>query len=790
MKKENRELDDYVHLRHVAQNGENYFLTILDDAGLQTINLSTFGKNKISFGSSFNNDIAISSNSVDDHQGYLEITEYGVLISNDSLQVPMIGNGNQIIDDVYLSEGSFVKIIDKTSQKGIVMIMSINKNLDEWDSYTLTPGNISIGSSGTCNIVLSPAGIAKHHATIHRILNKTTISDEGSLNGIYINGQMVPPSQQATLNNLDVIFIGNTKLILYENKLLYQIFEKGIQLDAIDIVKKVKIKFKTREISSHVSMSIKPSEFVALVGGSGAGKSTFMKCISGVTPPTSGTVLLNGENLYDNYENLKYNIGYVPQDDIVFSNLTLHDTLQYAAKLRMPDNTSIKERNQRIKEVLDIVSLSDFENSYIRQLSGGQRKRASIAVELLADPNLFFLDEPTSGLDPGTERSIMKTLREMSQMGKTIILVTHNTLNLHLCDKVAFFGDGGHLCFYGSPQEALEFFGVDDFVDIYTLISEDRNYWQNKFESTREKIEPKTVPEGKSNNIENKKKSFIKQLMILIRRYVKLISNDVQQLFILFAQAPIVAILLSLVTNNKLYISNEDTKAILFSLGCASIWLGLLNSVQEICKEKVILQKEYMADLKLSAYLLSKFIVQGILAFIQSFLLVFIFQSIAGKSPYSILIGSFWDVQLICFLSILASATTGLLISSIVKNANIAMIILPLILVPHLLFSGMLFKLEGATKFISNFVLCRWTVEGLGTSANLNALPHMIEDLNLNDLSKMAPASSNIKSLEPETFFTFTQDHMLQVIGVIILMVFVSLIASYIYLRKTINKNI
>ena len=224
MKKENRELDDYVHLRHVAQNGENYFLTILDDAGLQTINLSTFGKNKISFGSSFNNDIAISSNSVDDHQGYLEITEYGVLISNDSLQVPMIGNGNQIIDDVYLSEGSFVKIIDKASQKGIVMIMSINKNLDEWESYNLTPGNTTIGSSGTCNIVLSPAGIAKHHATIHRILNKTTISDEGSLNGIYINGQMISSSQQATLNNLDVIFIGNTKLILYENKLLYQIF--------------------------------------------------------------------------------------------------------------------------------------------------------------------------------------------------------------------------------------------------------------------------------------------------------------------------------------------------------------------------------------------------------------------------------------------------------------------------------------------------------------------------------------------------------------------------------------
>ncbi len=777
MKKENREFDDFVHQRHVAQNGESYFLTILDDTGLQTINLSTFGKNKISFGSSFNNDIAISSNSVDDHQGYLEITEYGVLISNDSLQVPMIGNDNKIIDDVYLSEGSFIKILSKDNQTGIIMIMSINKNLDAWETYTLSSGSISIGSSGSCDIVLSPAGVAKHHATIHHTSNKTSITDELSLNGVYVNGKTIPQSENIPLNNLDIIFIGNTKLILSDNKLIYQIFEKGIQLDAIDIVKDVKIKFKTRQISSHVSMSIKPSEFVAFVGGSGAGKSTFMKCISGVDRPTSGTVLLNGENLYENYENLKYNIGYVPQDDIVFSNLTLHDTLQYAAKLRMPDNTSAKERNKRIKEVLDIVSLTDFENSYIRQLSGGQRKRASIAVELLADPNLFFLDEPTSGLDPGTERSIMKTLRKMSQMGKTIILVTHNTLNLHLCDKVAFFGDGGHLCFYGSPQEALDFFEVNDFVDIYTLINENLDYWYNKFEDTREKVIPKEIQPGKSNNIENKKKPFLKQLIILIKRYIKLISNDIQQLLILFAQAPIVAVLLALVTTDDLYKSYDDTKAILFSLGCASIWLGLLNSVQEICKEKVILQKEHMADLKLSAYLLSKFIVQGILAFIQALLLVFIFQKMAGSSEYSILIDSFWDIQLICFLSILSSATMGLFISAFVKNANIAMTIIPLVLVPHLLFSGMLFKLEGVSDFISNFVLCRWTVEGLGTSANLNELTHLVQTIN------------PMIEVEAENYFTFTVEHMQHIIFVIILMTLALLLGSYVVLRKNVNKN-
>ena len=657
------------------------------------------------------------------------------------------------------------------------MIMSINKNLDAWETYTLSSGSISIGSSGSCDIVLSPAGVAKHHATIHHTSNKTSITDELSLNGVYVNGKTIPQSENIPLNNLDIIFIGNTKLILSDNKLIYQIFEKGIQLDAIDIVKDVKIKFKTRQISSHVSMSIKPSEFVAFVGGSGAGKSTFMKCISGVDRPTSGTVLLNGENLYENYENLKYNIGYVPQDDIVFSNLTLHDTLQYAAKLRMPDNTSAKERNQRIKEVLDIVSLTDFENSYIRQLSGGQRKRASIAVELLADPNLFFLDEPTSGLDPGTERSIMKTLRKMSQMGKTIILVTHNTLNLHLCDKVAFFGDGGHLCFYGSPQEALDFFEVNDFVDIYTLINENLDYWYNKFEDTREKVIPKEIQPGKSNNIENKKKPFLKQLIILIKRYIKLISNDIQQLLILFAQAPIVAVLLALVTTDDLYKSYDDTKAILFSLGCASIWLGLLNSVQEICKEKVILQKEHMADLKLSAYLLSKFIVQGILAFIQALLLVFIFQKMAGSSEYSILIDSFWDIQLICFLSILSSATMGLFISAFVKNANIAMTIIPLVLVPHLLFSGMLFKLEGVSDFISNFVLCRWTVEGLGTSANLNELTHLVQTIN------------PMIEVEAENYFTFTVEHMQHIIFVIILMTLALLLGSYVVLRKNVNKN-
>ena len=212
-------------------------------------------------------------------------------------------------------------------------------------------------------------------------------------------------------------------------------------------------------------------------------------------------------------------------------------------------------------------------------------------------------------------------------------------------------------------------------------------------------------------------------------------------------------------------------------MGCASIWLGLLNSVQEICKEKVILQKEHMADLKLSAYLLSKFIVQGILAFIQATLVVLVFQKIVGQSEYNILVDSYWDIQIICFLSILSAASLGLFISSLVKNSNIAMSIIPLLLVPQLLFSGILFKLEGATEAVSNVVLCRWSVEGLGTSVNLNELTHLIQEFN------------PLAEIEPESYFEFTSEHMLKVIIIISAMTLILMLASYFVLRKNINKN-
>ena len=206
-----------------------------------------------------------------------------------------------------------------------------------------------------------------------------------------------------------------------------------------------------------------------------------MDTLNGFRPATEGTVLVNGDDFYANYNAYKNIMGYVPQQDIVYDTLTVEQMLTYAAKLRMPEDSTDEDISQRVNEVIGDVELEGREHLVISQLSGGQRKRVSIAVELLADPKLFFLDEPTSGLDPGMERNMMRLLRKLSNKGKTIVLITHATANLHLCDKVTFLGYGGKLCYFGPPSGALKFFNVTDYTDIYDLISKQAEFFQQKF---------------------------------------------------------------------------------------------------------------------------------------------------------------------------------------------------------------------------------------------------------------------------------------------------------------------
>lgn len=249
---------------------------------------------------------------------------------------------------------------------------------------------------------------------------------------------------------------------------------RGVCLTADRLCRDVADRGHPKRILDGISLSVMPGELVAVIGGSGSGKSTLINCLNGFEPATSGTVYINGEDLMLNYSTLKSNIGYVPQSDIVHDNLRVHSMLRFTARLRLPADITDFEIEQKITDILRTVGLTEHRNKLVKKLSGGQRKRASIAAELISDPSLFFLDEPTSGLDPEAETCLMKQLCRLShEKGKTVICITHTLQNISLFDKIIFLAPGGRLCFFGSLSQALEFFKVDKLTDAYELISGD-----------------------------------------------------------------------------------------------------------------------------------------------------------------------------------------------------------------------------------------------------------------------------------------------------------------------------
>ena len=241
--------------------------------------------------------------------------------------------------------------------------------------------------------------------------------------------------------------------------------------------------FGNRTIIKDISFEADTNDFLLILGGSGAGKTTFVNCINGYEPATSGQVLFDGLELRQHYGVLKNRIGNVPQKDELYDYLTVYRFIMFAARLRLSTDIGREERRERVQKVIDIMGLTEHQNKLIKKLSGGQKKRVSIAMELVSDPDIFFLDEPTSGLDPETETSLMKQLKNLSQnIGKTILVITHTLQNIHLFDNIIFLAPGGRLCFYGSPAEALDFFGIKAIPEAYEKVKNNANYFVDKYQ--------------------------------------------------------------------------------------------------------------------------------------------------------------------------------------------------------------------------------------------------------------------------------------------------------------------
>ena len=748
----------------------NLLVTIFDGAAAPRIyKLVGAKKGHITFGRNSTCDIVLNSRLVSREHGCFSFKNGQWYIEDNALYGGRPSKNGLICNNVRipyraLCEGDFIRIDDgvESMPDGVLFVFASEESTNPWNMRQIAGlPEVSIGRDPGCDIVLPHISVSKYHAGIVWDKGQYYIVDNGSTNGVVVNDQPVYGRQ--ALREKDVIAITNSKLIFTSSMIYYCCYRSGISVDAEHVVITRGKGRKTSVTCNDASLSIKPGELVAIIGGSGAGKSTILNCMCGYLPPAQGSVYINGIDLYRNFDSLKKLIGYVPQSDIVYDNLTLHDMLAYTAKLRLPGDVSGAERESAIDRAIELVELTEKKKSYIKSLSGGQKKRASIAVELLSDPNLLFLDEPASGLDPGTERNLMQSLREMANGGKTVILVTHSTLQLKLCDKIVFMGKGGNLCFFGSYDQALAFFGVSDIVDVYNMITDYAVEWRNHYDTMRGQANPGRTGADSPPSSRIRRRF---QLPVLSARYMKLVANDRQRLLLLLIQAPVLALLISLVADGHEFEQYEMTKSLLFALSCSAFWVGMLNAIQEVCKERSILRREYMAGLSLNAYILSKILVLGVLCLIQSFLIVGVFSASVGLPGEGLFLSPFREMLITTFLTATASAGMGLFVSSLFTNADRAMTVAPILLMPQILFSGLIFKLDGATELISWFAVCRWSMEGYGTTANLNDL-----QLKMQQEGIMIPH-------EAEAFFDFTTGHMMKAWAILILFVVIFLVLA------------
>lgn len=762
---------------------EGVLLVITPNGRVVDYPLKRFGKKRIMIGRSpESNDIVLDSRMVSHEHGCLIISggriEYQDLGSSNGTYVDVLRNKKYLKDSltgVELRDGMVLNIGGMGKKDAVYMLYSLCLPTEAWRSISINRKRLSMGRASGNDIVLAHPAISRTHAAIEPADDGYDLVDVSGRGATLLNG--IPLKGKARLKECDIIQILVYQMIYMQGHIFYKTTSEGISLTVQHLGKVVGSRSKPKELLHDVNLQIESNEFVAIIGGSGAGKTTLMNAISGFDRNITGNVYCNGMNLLDNFKYLKAIIGYVPQEDIIYQNLTLRRMLEYTAKLKMPDDVSPQEREKQIDNVLEMVELKPQANTYIRKLSGGQKKRASIAVELLGDPRLFFLDEPTSGLDPGTEQNLMRTLNRLAKtQKKTIIMVTHTIQNLDLCDRIILMGTGGRCCFSGTLEEAKMFFDTENLADAYNVVSADSKAWEREFTKFQKKdyeLEMNDQKDEGAIKSQVRKPSAIRQWLILVRRYIELIKNDVMRLGILILQPVIIGLLLYIVSDENVFDVYENTKTMMFSLCCSGIWIGLFNSIQEICKERNILRREYMTNLKLPVYILSKFFVQAVIGLVQAVLLSGSFMLAVAKDGQGIFLDSYIpEIIFTVWAVIVVSEALGFVVSANAKSGDKAMVVAPFLLIVQLLFSGILFKLEGAGKYISYATASRWTVEALGSIVNLNDLP-----------LKMQSEYPMIEH-EVEEFFEATAGHVEKCWGILAGMTILFLVLSVLSLRQ------
>ncbi len=551
------------------------------------------------------------------------------------------------------------------------------------------------------------------------------IVDLQSDGGTYLNGT---PVHRAAVRDGDVIGIGHAMFVV-----------AGAALDEFDDTGDVWLEVEGLVVTAaddghrlldDVSFPVPERCLVGVIGPSGAGKSTLLSALTGQLAAAEGRVLYDGRDLHREYAELRHRIGVVPQQDILHVHLRMRRALRFAARLRFPRDTTAAERDARVDEVIGALGIAGREEQRILTLSGGQRKRVSVALELLTKPSLLLLDEPTSGLDPGMDRAMMTLLADLAHEGRTVIVVTHSVLNLSACDRLLVLAPGGRVAYYGPPEETLRFLGFDSWPEAFDAFAQDTDRdWPAQYRGSAMHRHYVTAGRGRGPGAAPAPparrltlRRWAGQVRTLTARYTAAIASDRMFLAIMVVLPVVLGAMARALAGGAL--DHEHTVNTVLILCVGAVLTGTANSVRELVKERPIYRRERAVGLPRSAYLTSKVLVLGVISVVQALVLTAV--ALAGVTVDPQGYGGVWgQVHLELLIVSAALAFTammgGLVVSALVGREEVTMPLLVLIAIVQVIFCGALLPLDAipGLNVVSWFVPARWALGAMAGTLHL-----------------------------------------------------------------------
>jgi ABC transport system ATP-binding/permease protein len=632
-------------------------------------------------------------------------------------------------------------------------------------------GRVRIGRDPDGDIVLTDLLVSRHHAELRTTATGVQVVDLGTRNGTHVNGRRVT---EAPLRPGDVVSVGHHQLV-FDGTTLQEYVDTGrVSLRAEGLG----VTVGGRDLLRDVSFELPACSLVAVVGPSGAGKSTLLNALTGVRPANRGALRYEGRDLYAEYDDLRHRIGLVPQDDILHRQLTVRRALRYAAALRFGTDVSTAERERRIDEVLATLGLTERADQRISTLSGGQRKRTSVGLELLTEPSLLFLDEPTSGLDPALDRDVMQALRGLADAGRTVCVVTHSVLHLGLCDRVLVLGRGGVVCYFGPPDAVLGFFGATEYAEVFERVAERPEEWAARYSQYAAGRAVPVRPVGPARDAGSTgaapaRQGFRRQLSIIARRTAAVTLADRLYASLLVGLPLGLAALVHVVPGGHglaLPSGPADRSAepgqLLTILVIGGVFMGLAGGIRELVAERAIYRRERAVGLSPGAYLGAKAAVFTVWNAAQATLFVLLGLIGRPRPASAVLLGS-PTLELIVAVALvtLTSTVLGLLVSAYVSTSEQTMPVLVGLVMAQLVLSGGLFTVAGrvGVEQLSWIAPARWAYAA--TAATV-------------DLKRILPAPPD------DSLWNHTTAHWLLAVAVLVAQAAVFLAATRLALRR------